>query len=68
MNPEQKAKELVESMFDCLYADGMYDAKRCAIVCVDEIIKAQQKVFEIMPDVDYNDEFWQDVKREIKKL
>ena len=56
MTPEQKANELVRqfSWIDC-----SSDAKQCALICVDEILKIYQLD-------SYS--FWKEVKQEIKKL
>tara|TARA_R110000850_G_scaffold97089_1_gene202805 strand:- start:303 stop:488 length:186 start_codon:yes stop_codon:yes gene_type:complete len=37
MTPKEKAIELVENMF--ALEEMRFDAKRCALICVDEIIK-----------------------------
>jgi hypothetical protein len=37
MNPRDKALDLQHRMKDCLYSDGLFDAKQCALVCVEEI-------------------------------
>ncbi len=70
MEPKDKAKELVEKMFnvdlDCeneamcmLYPHAI----RCALIAVDEIIEQSKDAnfggFEL---------YWQEVKREIEKL
>ena len=72
MEPKDKAKELVEKMFnvdlDCeneamcmLYPHAI----RCALVAVDEILN-----WVIVGTYDYEslNEFWQEVKQEIEKL
>lgn len=61
MNPtpqQEKAKELVDKFISigCLFAN----AKNCALLCVDEIIKAKPLSFGI--------EFWEEVKKEITNL
>ena len=66
MEPKDKAKELVEKMFnvdlDCeneamcmLYPHAI----RCALIAVDEIIRVLQ---------DEQDWYWPEVKQEIEKL
>jgi len=68
MEPKDKAKELVEKMFnvdlDCeneamcmLYPHAI----RCALIAVDEILKLQL-------NDGYDHKFWQEVKQEIEKL
>lgn len=67
MTPKEKAKELVDNMFnvdlDCdnesmcmLYPH----AKQCAIIAVDELIKNSHS--------DKRTEYWEQVKHEINKL
>ncbi len=36
---ENKARELRDKMKNCLYSDGEYDAKKCAMIAVDEILE-----------------------------
>tara|TARA_R110000822_G_C15270716_1_gene489203 strand:+ start:1121 stop:1315 length:195 start_codon:yes stop_codon:yes gene_type:complete len=64
MIPKQKAKELVQKFnkdsrfWDC-YNDVPLEErhdKNCALICVDEIIKAT------------GEKYWQEVKQEIEKL
>ena len=76
MKAKYKAKELVEKYFDIipfndneLSEEEMYEVqlsivKRCAIICVDEILDCNST------SVDSEDEFefWQDVLEEINKL
>lgn len=87
MNPKEKAKELVETYHKLLiyfpYIDGENDkcgegnmtfnsAKQCAIICVDEIMKANPIVpLEFMLESEALDaarEYWQQVKNEIELL
>jgi hypothetical protein len=59
MTPKEKAKELVEK-----YAIWSWnEAKQCALIAVDEILKA-------LPEDYQNDiwSYWQEVKQEIEKL
>jgi len=66
--PEIKAKELVDKYleskdnieFDNGCSIGIYQAKQCALICCDEVIKT----------LDYDEpfEYWQEVKQEINKL
>jgi hypothetical protein len=80
MKPKQKAKELVRSMFqpplDSLeYKQGQKHffnqysaAKPCALIAVDEILKAI--TFNMYDEDAYKkeDNYWQEVKSEIEKL
>lgn len=64
MDAKEKAKELVEKMFQtgsALYADRV-GAKQCALIAVDEIINAGKDVDE------FSDRYWYEVKQEIEKL
>ena len=78
MTPKQKAKELVERFkakveFEIMpESTNMFNAKECALICVDEIEK-YRKVLEDEYDeyfyYAYNqEEYWQEVKQEINKL
>ena len=42
MTPKEKAEKLIAKMKQSLYSDGMFDAKRCALVAVDELINSTQ--------------------------
>ena len=62
MNPKEKAKELLAKMTtnaDSLIYKNQY-AKQCALIAVDEILKA----------IGFSDNkfYWQEVKQEIEKL
>jgi hypothetical protein len=79
MDAKLKAKELVEKFMQLVYCysgSGMltnsYDddiakqnAKACAIICVDEIMKSYEETNSHHGSV-Y--EYWQSVKTEIQKL
>ena len=58
MTPKEKAEELVGqfSWIDC-----SSDAKQCALICVDEIVKNTLQVSQVL-------DYWQEVKQEIEKL
>ena len=59
MSPKEKAKELVDKFtFRCEECDYDWNAKQCALIAVDEIIK------NFFSNFDY----WQEVKQEIEKL
>jgi len=59
MTPKLKAKELVDK-FSAVPLLDSYEAKQCALIAVDEIIKV----------VGYNSEshIWMKVKQEIEKI
>lgn len=69
LTPKEKAKELVNKYLQ-IYDGRVIQAKQCALIAVDEILK------EISP-LDYHPlgsyinsklEYYQEVKKEIKKL
>lgn len=76
MTAKEKAKELINKMDVIHYIKlinknskglpvSMYDdqIKQCALICVDEIIK-------VVDDncLEYDDHYWQEVKKEIELL
>ena len=73
MTPKEKATELVKKFTyntRCFsetkgWEDTLYDAKQCALIAVDEILKAVDSDWSFMQKrIDY----WNDVKKELKKL
>ena len=68
MNEKEKAKELmVKFNYKTSQVNGVPKlewecAKKCAIICVDEILKAGGDVFI------FRDAYWNKVKQEIEKL
>jgi len=61
MNAKLKAKELVDKMLHCYQGHiDEYTAKQCALIAVDEILKA----------IGFSDNkfYWNEVKQEIEKL
>ena len=73
MKPKEKAKELVENfrmylranLMDDIEADE--DGKQCALICVDELEKLAESVWEKLYDY-HTSKYWQEVKQEIEKL
>ena len=66
MTPKEKAKELVDKMWniDERYGSiGFHEAKQCALIAVDEIL-SNPMFFSDWGTV----YFWQSVKKEIEKL
>lgn len=63
MTPKEKAKELVDKFnyYDKHYL--MLDAKQCALIAVDEIIKSH--TYGLSTELK---NYWQEVKQEIYKL
>lgn len=68
MTPKEKAKQLYNKMWtfedeNDIESMSRYNAKQCALVCVNEIIEELNTI----PFVNQN-EYWQEVKKEINKL
>jgi hypothetical protein len=60
MEAKEKAKQLVEKMLnEQSYTEDLYDAKKCALICVDELINYSKE---------WDKDYWHAVKREIIKL
>jgi hypothetical protein len=84
MTPKDKAQELVDKFiehtmeFDELdgYVEDKDNAKQCALIAVDELIKNQEKItknlnrYLSIANIEIQDtgDFWQEVKQEIEKL
>lgn len=73
MTPKEKAKELVSKFDGDLITAGwgetaFIDSKQCALIAVDEIIKALNDDIYIQgeTDIDSHIEHWQEVKQEIE--
>jgi hypothetical protein len=70
MTPKEKAEELVDKFNYESKHYLMLDAKQCALIAVDEIIKECCKSSE-KKDAKYQDErinYWQQVKHEIENI
>ena len=66
MTPKEKAKELVNKYLQ-IYDGRVPQAKQCALIAVDEIIKELTE--EISPSVHgFRHKYYQEVKQEIEKL
>ena len=71
MEPKEKAIELFGKYAMYLRANLMYDeeanedAKQCALIAVNEIIKAVESDWSFM---EKRQDYWQEVKQEIEKL
>ena len=66
MTPKEKAKELVDKMYDVMdIQDGdlWKSTKQCALIAVDEILN-----MKIIRKDELLDDYWEDVKHEIEKL
>jgi len=66
MTPKEKAEELVERMYACAEINE-WTAKRCALIAVDELIKAATPIFDSFWPVNTT-EYWQEVKQEIENI
>lgn len=78
MTPKEKAQELVGKMCNIeerFGSVGIYEGKECALIAVDEIIKAFY--LNIFSDIVGNNvinfseresNYWEEVKQEIEKL
>jgi hypothetical protein len=71
LEPKEKAKELVDKYYHLFSVElentiDYREAKQCALIAVDEMIKQQQIQFDemIWSCVGY----WKEVKQEIEKL
>ena len=72
MTPKEKALQLVDKFLPNMpRANENEWAKRCALICVDEII-SQDPTKEVQDNwgshTDSNLEYWLEVKEEIEKL
>jgi hypothetical protein len=73
MTPKEKAEELIEkykqySQLEIGYqgiTSRIQSAKKCALIAVDECIKAVESDWSFM---EIRMEYWQKVKQEIEKL
>tara|TARA_R110001606_G_scaffold87305_1_gene197118 strand:+ start:620 stop:820 length:201 start_codon:yes stop_codon:yes gene_type:complete len=66
MTPKEKAKELVNKFLQ-IYDGRVPQAKRCALICADEILELQ---LELSHDDDCHNisNFYKEVKEEINNL
>jgi len=72
MTPKEKAEELLEKMHKCLFSDGLYDAKQCSMVAVEEVVDQWDYIDTYLGDgrgeLNPNLRWWQEVKKELEKL
>lgn len=70
MTPKEKAEELHNNMYHELPARmGRYEiSKNCALIAVDEIIKAIDFDWMEVQNLDREHAYWDKVKQEIEKL
>ena len=69
MTPKEKAKEFKNKFNDLEFMEDCPDWawKECALICVDELEKLADSVWEKLDDY-HTVEYWQEVKQEIEKL
>ena len=61
MTPKEKAKELVDRFLNEQNdTEEISQAKQCALICVDEILKNTLQIPQVL-------DYWQEVKEEINK-
>lgn len=67
--PKEKADEIFNSMFinqnNGSAKEDVKFAKQCALIAVDEILKAVESDWSFM---EVRQKYWQEVKQEIEKL
>lgn len=74
MTPQEKAAELIEKYYSDKCFNGRYgedyNAKHCALICVDEIMKIVPSVYVTSDEEIHNGhyEWWNKVKEHINKL
>jgi len=69
MTPKEKAKELHRKFYLLNGESDSWDiAKQCALIAVDEIIKANPHSNPFNTEVCSTMEYWQQVKQEIENL
>ena len=69
ITPKEKAEELFEKFNnpDTKHYPYVHNAQQCALIAVDEIIKANP--YEVSKtDMDSTIDYWQEVKQELEKL
>jgi len=67
MEAKDKAKELVNKFINVALLDD-YESKQCALISVDEIIRANPHSNPFNTDVHSTMEYWQQVKNQINLL
>ena len=69
MTAKEKAKKLVDMFLNEQNdTEEISQAKQCALICVDEILKnIPEEVMSYKPFM-MNTDYWQEVKKEINKI
>jgi hypothetical protein len=60
MNAKEKAKELVSKFINHTHESCMLEAKQCALIAVDEILKEAY--------CSYQTQYWKEVRQQIELL
>ena len=74
MTQEEKAKELYYKMMEHSFGGDSIQAKKCALIAVDEVIEELEDRKQMVDDnylFDWNNEvidYWQQVKQEIENI
>jgi hypothetical protein len=80
LTPKEKARELFDKMFNIpdegFGSIGVYEAKQCALIAVDEIIETCLAIIQLYEENGFINsdlsiqpiDYWQEVKQEIEKL
>ena len=71
MTPQEKAKDLYDSYWYCLFQSNIekrnYWSQQCALIAVEEILNTLYSI-PFGNALDNELEYWNEVKQEIKKL
>lgn len=71
MTPKEKAKELVDKMWNIderCGSIGFHEAKQCALIAVDEVLKVLKQLEKTEYKMIMSENFWLEVREEIEKL
>lgn len=74
MTPKEMALQFLHKFWSYERADTLTGAKQCALVCVDEILKAAPSAPIVSESGNYSNDieesitYWQEVKQEREKL
>ena len=71
MTPKKEANELIDKFLDLEGDDvqiNLIDAKNCALICVNEILKSTSVTFDVEEIEFMKRQYWEEVKRELNKV
>lgn len=73
MTPKEKAKEMIFKFRSIGLITGSKfckwdEAEKCALICIDEILKYQPYDIYTIEQSNNVNKYWQEVKKEIEKL